>query len=201
MDKDQSIKSFLEFIETNGFQDDVRICLCNKGIKAPNKLIQSTLNLLRAHNVTEAIIYSLKLKASERQKLPFELHYTDGYRSWYYEKRFNGANAFYWHGWLISLSDTSRATIYKETECIAQKRYYLGQNPQLLPASFYRDYVLPDLKKVNAFLTQVRGNEFFGSDWCQKEGDSCYCVDFAKGLISKISGSGSCLCGRPAIKL
>ena len=201
MNEDQAIKSFLNFIETNGFQDDVRICLGDKNVKAPDRLISSLLQLLQEHHVTDEILYTLKLKASKREKLPFELHYTDGYRSWYYEDRVKGANAFYWQGWLISLSDTGKAAQYAETESIARKRYYLGQNPQLLPASFYKDYVLPHLKAVNAFLKQVRGDEFFGADWCQMEDETCPCVDLQNGRIFQTSRTGSCLNGRPAIKL
>ena len=201
MNKDQTIKSFLTFIEANEFQDDVRICLSNKKVKAPNRLIASLLQLLGEHNVTQEILYTLKLQFSHRQKLPFELHYTDGYRSWYYENRVNGVNAFYWKGWLISISDTGKAAHYMETEHIARKCYYLGENPQLLPASFYKDYILPRFSEVNAFLKQIHGNEFFGSDWCQKEDEQCFCVEFATKQIFQTTINRSCLCGRPAVKL
>ena len=200
MDQEKFLQSLLELIKLNKVEDDVRICLLMPTIKAPNVLVKSLVEFIQSNHVADEIIYDLLQEVSKRQKLSFELHWPDGFRSWYYEMRVIAPDAFYWNGWLICLATTGKATHYNETVLLAQKMYLQRQVCQLLPRSFYQANVLPEINRVNAFLRQVGGYEFYGSDWCENKG-LCCCVSFEKEAFFYPSPTQHCLCGRPAIKL
>ena len=200
MNQEKFLQSLLELIKLNKVEDDVRICLLMPAIKAPNVLVKSLVEFIQSNHVADEIIYDLLQEVSKRQKLSFELHWPDGFRSWYYEMRVIAPDAFYWNGWLICLATTGKATHYNETVLLAQKMYLQRQVCQLLPRSFYQANVLPEINRVNAFLHQVGGYEFYGSDWCENKG-LCCCVSFEKEAFFYPSPTQHCLCGRPAIKL
>ena len=200
MDREKFVQSLFKLIKLNQVEDDVRICLTQPEIKAPNVFIRSLIEFIQENHAVDEVVYGLLQEVAKRTKLSFELHWPDGFRSNYYEMRVLAPDAFYWNGWLISLNTTSKATHYDETLRLAQKVYLEGQGCQLLPKSFYETSVLPNLAKLNGFLHQVRGYEFFGSDWCLAE-EGCCCVSFDKETFFLTSQTMHCLCGRPAIKL
>ena len=200
MEQEKFLQSLFKLIKRNKVEDDVRICLMQPEIKAPNVLINSLIEFIRANKVEQEVIYRLLSEVSKRQKVSFELHWPDGFRSWYYEMRVIAPDAFYWKGWLVSLTTTGKATHFEETVLSAQKMYLQKQVCQLLPRSFYQVNVLPEINRVNAFLHQVGGYEFFGSDWCEDKGRCC-CISFEQEAFFYPSPTMHCLCGRPANQL
>ena len=77
--------------------------------------VKSIIELIETNGLEDDVRFALNEKAAKRERLPFELHYSDGYRSWFYEKN-KVADAFYFGGYLISISNTKAVGYYEEAE-------------------------------------------------------------------------------------
>ena len=135
-------------------------------------LVQSIINLAVENGVEDALRFALIEMASKRQKHPYELHYTDGYRSWFFEKN-KVVDAFYYGGYLISIYDTKAVGQYNDAENRAKKqnRVQTGADP-LFGNGIKGDpdhgkHIAEKIYIIKRMQRTVFANELCGSIFCE----------------------------------
>lgn len=161
-------------------------------------LVQSIINLAVENGVEDALRFALIEMASKRQKLPYELHYTDGYRSWFFEKN-KVVDAFYYGGYLISIFDTKAVGQYNDAENRAKKVKIGGKQCMMLPADMCHK-LYEDLPTINPMLRKLGGDDLKGENWIKTEGKN-YCFNFTTGKLIPRRANTSELMARPVILL
>lgn len=161
-------------------------------------LVQSIIKLAEENGVEDALRFALIEKASKREKLPYELHYTDGYRSWFFEKN-KVIDAFYYGGYLISIYDTKEVAHYNEAELRAKKVKIGGKQCMMLPADMCCK-LFEDLPVINPMLRKLGGDDFKSENWIKTEGKN-YCFNFTTGKLVPRRADTSALMARPVILL
>ena len=145
----------------------------NKGI-----LVKSIVEFIEVNGVEDEVRFLLNEKAAKREQMPFELHYSDGYRSWFFEKN-KVVDAFYFGGYLVSVSNSKAVGYYDDASQRVSKVKIGGKSCQIIPLELCRE-LHKNLQEINTMLSQICGDSFSGDVWVQSENNHL-CFNFSSG--------------------
>jgi len=165
----------------------------NKGI-----LVKSILVLIETNGLEDDVRFALNEKAAQRERLPFELHYSDGYRSWFFEKN-KVADAFYFGGYLVSIFDTKAVGYYDEAKRRASAVKIGGKCCQVIPQDLCIT-LQENICEINSMLHKIGGDGLRGEVWVDS-GNNNFCFNFSNGKTISRNGNTCELMTRPVIAL
>jgi len=161
-------------------------------------LVQSIICLAEENGIEDALRFALIEKAAKRQKFPFELHYTDGYRSWFFEKN-KVVDAFYYGGYLVNIYDTKAVGVYAEAKQRAETMLIGGMKSQMVSPDLCTK-MHEEIATINSMINKLGGDALRGEVWVKTEGKN-YCFNFNTGKLVPRRGDVSELMTRAVVCL
>lgn len=191
------VQSLVRLLEKNGLDNDVMFAIMGHRSVRNAKAVENVMEFMEELGITTQVQDILQAKAAERIPLPFKLHYTDGYTSWFLEKS-KKVDGFFYDDYLISINHTSSVGNYEEAVARCAKVKLNGKCCQLLPAEVCLRLYADGLKAINIFLHSHDGSGFWGIVWTQDPG---HAFNFDTGKFVDFDGKRCEFHARPAIKL
>lgn len=195
--EEKLVQTLVRLLEKNGLDNGIRFAIQGHKTVHSAKMIGSVIEFMEELGVTTQVLKALQEKAATRTPLPFKLHYTDGYVSWFYEKS-KKIDGFFYDDYLISINHTSAVGNYDEAVARCAGVKLDGKSCQPLPAEVCLKLYEDCLKSVNLFLHSHDGSGFWGIVWTQTPG---HAFNFDTGKFVDFDGRRCEFHARPAIKL